>query len=48
MDRRFVLPLLSLPLVLLFATEKANADATFSSSVVTCSSFSATGTVTSA
>jgi len=48
MHRRFALPLLSLPLLLLFATEKANAAATFSSSLVTCSSFGATGTVTSA
>jgi len=48
MSKRFAFHLLSLALLLLFGTEKANADAVLTSAVVNCSLFEATGTVTSA
>ncbi len=48
MKRRFVFCVLLFSIFLLLGSENANADATLSSSLVTCSSFTATGTVTTA
>jgi hypothetical protein len=46
MSKRFACYTLALSLLLLVGIQKANADATFSSSYVSCSTFTATGTVT--
>ena len=48
MYKRFIFCILIPAFLLLSGLQKANADATLSSSAVTCSSFSATGTVTTA
>jgi hypothetical protein len=48
MNKRFTTCMLGFSLLLLLGSETASADATFSSSAVTCSTFSATGTVTTA
>jgi hypothetical protein len=48
MSKRFIFPTLCFSFLLLFGAGKANADATFSTSALTCSSFRATGTVTAA